>query len=345
MLRSRCRWVSGLARQHKDSKLFLCVSLNPAIDKRLTVYRLEPGRVNRAVTTKAAPGGKSTHVAMVLQVLGANVVWTGFHGGAEGAVLIEGLQDLGIRTRGVPISGRTRTNLEILEDDGAVTELLEPGPTVTPTEIMNLQNECEELLRDTDQPGALILSGSLPPGAPADCYARLTQLGHRYGTKVFLDASGEPLRRALEARPDFVKVNQSEGSEVTGIHVQDLHEAGLAVERILGAGARSAAISLGAEGLAFQADATLPAIYAPAPRVNVTSAVGSGDAALAGFAFACSAGLDNVATLQLAVACGAANCLAELPGRPRKFDIERLRECVVVGPLESLAKGRDPRSC
>lgn len=345
MLRSRCRWVSGLARQHKDSKLFLCVSLNPAIDKRLTVHRLEPGCVNRAVTVKAAPGGKAAHVAMVLQVLGANVVWTGFHGGAEGAVLMEGLRDLGIRTRGVPISGRTRTNLEILDDNGTATELLEPGPTVTPAEIMNLRNRCEELLRETNQPGALILSGSLPPGAPTDCYARLTELGHKHGAKVFLDTGGEPLRRALEARPDFVKANQSEASEMSGIQVQDLHGAGIAMEKIVGAGARSAAISLGAGGLVFQADATLPAIYAPALPVNVTSAVGSGDAALAGFAFACGAGLDNVTTLQLAVACGAANCLAELPGQPRKHDIDRLRESVVVGPLESLAKGRSLRSC
>jgi 1-phosphofructokinase family hexose kinase len=321
------------------------VSLNPAIDKRLTLRKFEPGCVNRAVTAIAAPGGKAAHVAMVLQILGANVVWTGFHGGIEGTLLLQGLEELGIRTRGVPIDGQTRTNLEIVDGDGTVTELLEPGPTVTPTEIMNVRNSCDVFLRGNDRPRALILSGSLPPGAPADCYARFTEWGHKHRIKVFLDASGEPLRRALEARPDFVKANQSEASEIAGIQIQDLNEVAEALEKIVEAGANSAAITLGAGGLAWKPDTNLAPIYAPALSVDVISAVGSGDAALAGFVFASSAGLDNAATLQLAVACGAANCLAELPGRPRKSDIDRLRESVIIGKPESLAKDGGLRSC
>jgi 1-phosphofructokinase family hexose kinase len=325
--------------------VFLCVSLNPAIDKRLTVPKLELGRVNRAVNAEAAPGGKAAHVAMVLQILGAEVTWTGFHGGAEGAILLEGLQNLGIHTRGVAIDGRTRTNLEILDDDRTITELLEPGPAVTATEIRNLEKSCEEFLRANHQPSVMILSGSVPPEAPADCYSRLTELGHKHGAKVFLDASGEPLRCALPAHPDFVKANQSEASEITGIPIRDLNEVGPALKKITGAGAHSAAVSLGADGLAWRPSANASPLYAPAPNVNAISAVGSGDAALAGFALACSAGLDDVSTLKMAVACGAANCLAALPGRPKKCDIDRLRENVIVGPLESLASGRSLRSC
>ena len=325
--------------------MFLCVSVNPAIDKRLMVRKLELGRVNRAVNAEAAPGGKAAHVAMVLQILGAEVTWIGFHGGAEGAILLEGLRDLGIRTQGVAIAGRTRTNLEILDDERTVTELLEPGPTVTAAEIRNLENRCEAFLRVHDEPSVMILSGSLPPGAPTDCYSRLTEMGHKHGAKVFLDTSGEPLRCALPAHPDFVKANQSEASEITGIPIRDLNEIGSALEKITAAGAHSAAISLGAGGLAWQPATNVAALYAPAPQVNAISAVGSGDASLAGFASALSAGLDDVATLQLAVACGAANCLAELPGRPKKDDINRLRENAIVGPLESLASDRSLRSC
>ena len=325
--------------------MFLCVSLNPAIDKRLTVRKLEPGGVNRAVTAEAAPGGKAAHVAMVLQILGAEVTWIGFHGGAEGAILLEGLRSLGIHTRGVTTGGRTRTNLEILDDNHTVTELLEPGPSVTAAEIRNLENSCEEFLRGNDPPSVMILSGSLPPGTPADCYSRLTELGHKHSAKVFLDSSGEPLRCALPAHPDFVKVNQSEASEITEIPIRGLNEVGATLEKITAAGAQSAAVSLGAGGLAWQPSTNVSPLYASAPNVNAISAVGSGDAALAGFAFARSAGLDEVAMLQLAVACGAANCLAELPGRPKKRDIDRLRKNVIVGPLESLASGRSLRSC
>jgi 1-phosphofructokinase family hexose kinase len=326
-------------------KLFLCVSLNPAIDKRVTVSRLELGGVNRAVTSVAAPGGKAAHVAMVLQILGAKVTWTGLYGGPAGAILLEGLRNLGIRTRGVPIGGTTRTNLEILDDDRTVTELLEPGPQVTSAEISQLERTCEEFLRVNDRPSAVIFSGSLPQGAPANSYSRLIQLAHRYDAKVFLDTSGEPLRRALEARPDFVKANQSEISDITGMPTLDLQDVGTALDKTIAAGAQSAAISLGERGLAWQPGPTLPALYAPALQVDVTSAVGSGDAALAGFAFAWGTRLDYATTLQLAVACGAANCLAVLPGQPRKCDIDSLREKATVSPLESLANDGSLRSC
>jgi fructose-1-phosphate kinase PfkB-like protein len=65
-----------------QSAAFFCVSLNPAIDTRLVLDEFQIGRINRASEVHRAPGGKGTHVAMGLQVLGANPTWIGFSGGA-----------------------------------------------------------------------------------------------------------------------------------------------------------------------------------------------------------------------------------------------------------------------
>ena len=321
------------------------MSLNPAIDKRLTLATLELGRANRAATVRAAPGGKAAHVAMVLRILGANVMWIGFQGGVEGAALVNELEDLGIRAEGVQIDGQTRTNLEILEESGTITELLEPGPTVMASEIRNLLAKCEGLLERTGPTGTLILSGSLPPGAPADCYSQFIELGHRHRSKVFLDTNGEPLRCALQAKPDFVKINQTEASALIGMLIQDVNDAQVACRQIVGAGARSAAVTLGAKGLVWLSDSTAPAMYATPPVVKPVSPVGSGDAVLAGFAFGGTMQLDRCWSLQLAVACGAANCVAELPGRPTKDDIDRFREDVAIGTLDSPAKTGSLQSC
>jgi len=64
------------------SAAFSCVSLNPAIDTWLVLDEFQIGRINRASEVHRAPGGKGTHVAMGLQVLGANPTWIGFSGGA-----------------------------------------------------------------------------------------------------------------------------------------------------------------------------------------------------------------------------------------------------------------------
>src|SRR6266849_1100355 len=110
---------------------FFCVSLNPAIDTRLVLKEFLPGRVNRVEEVYRTPGGKAAHVAMALQGLGATPTWIGFCGGATGSELIAGLHRLGIETVPISTGQPTRVNLEIVDTRGEVTEVLEPGGTIT----------------------------------------------------------------------------------------------------------------------------------------------------------------------------------------------------------------------
>ena len=314
--------------------MFLCVSLNPAIDKRLRLERLQHGRVNRVMEATPAPGGKSAHVAMVLRTLGADPLWLGFAGGPTGTALIAGLKALSIRTEAVTIANATRMNLEILENDGEVTEILEPGQPVTSEELEQLRHSFQVALQESAGKVTAILSGSLPSGVPEDYYATLVELGHQCGCRVFVDTSGEPLRQALKAGPDFVKPNQEEGEWLSGRVIDGPRSAGSALETILASGAKEGAISLGAEGLVWRTAAEKRLLYARVPQLAGRSTVGSGDSTIAGFAFAEDQTLDAVESLRLAAACGAANCLAEGPGRARASDIARLKKEIQVETLK-----------
>jgi len=310
--------------------VFLCVSLNPAIDKRVRLERLQRGRVNRALEVTPAPGGKAAHVAMVLRTLGADPLWLGFAGGPAGTALIEGLNAMSIRAEAVETANATRVNLEILEDDGTVTEILEPGPPVMREELERLQIAFEQVLRRATGKTTAILSGSLPPGVPEDYYATLIGLGHEHGCRLIVDTSGEPLRLALKANPDFVKPNQQEAEWLSGCVIEGPRSAENALKHILSAGARAGAISLGADGLIWRSTNEEKAFFAKVPQLAVRSSVGSGDATLAGFAFADHQGLEPAEALRLAAACGTANCLAEGPGRARADDIARLKKEIRV---------------
>ena len=311
---------------------FLCVSLNPAIDKRLTLDTLKPGRVNRATDAIPAPGGKAAHVAMVLRALGADPLWLGFTGGPNGDSLLQGLRALSIRAEGIPTAAETRMNLEILEENGTVTEILEPGSPVTSAERELLLRAFETALELT--PNAIVvLSGSLPPGLPKNEFATLIKIGHERGARVFLDTSGEPLRLGLQQRPDFAKPNQEESEWLIGRTIDGNASAASALEVLVKDGPRSAAISLGAKGLVWRGAANKDALVAIPPKLEAASAVGSGDATIAGFAFAASRNLEPPDALRLAVACGAANVLADLPGRVRFSDVERLRTQVQIQSL------------
>ncbi|HEY1482040.1 MAG TPA: hexose kinase [Candidatus Acidoferrum sp.] len=313
--------------------MFLCVSLNPAVDKRITLRDLQLGRVNRALNSIAAPGGKAAHVAMVLRTLGAEPIWVGFVGGASGISMLDGLRGMSICAEAVNIGGSTRTNLELVDDKG-VTEVLEPGPHVAISERQRFEDKLREILAKSPA-STVIFSGSLPPGVPVDFYCRLVTLTHEYGGRAFVDSSGEAFKMALQAQPEFVKPNQEEAESWRGSTIDGIRSAAVTLNAMLDAGACAGALSLGADGLIFRPSKQQhDTFFASGPELSVKSSVGSGDATLAGFAFAGQQGLPPMEAVRLAAACGAANCLAEGPGLARAVDIERLKREIHVEVLQ-----------
>lgn len=301
--------------------MFICVSPNPAIDKRLLIPSLTPGGVIRASHARGYPGGKSTHVAMVLRTLGASPHWIGFCGGSTGDELASGLTAIGIQPHPVRTEAQTRTNLEILDGRGVVTEILEPGGAPSERELAAFEKSCRELFALGAASAVVIFSGSLPPGMPPASYERLVSVAKEYGCQTFLDTGGEPLRMALAARPHFVKLNRDEAAAALGRTFNSIAAASAAVRQLLKLGATAAALSLGAEGMLFCEGDGAPVLFAPAPRLSVQSAVGSGDSAMAGFAYAMANKEKAEGAVRLAAACGAANCLADSPGAGHLADI------------------------
>jgi len=310
--------------------MFICVSPNPAIDKRLTAASFMRGRINRIRTSESFPGGKSTHVAMVLKTLGASPQWIGPCGGASGQELLAGLKNLGIEATSCSTLQATRTNLEIAEDDGTVTEVLEPGGTPSQEEWAEFEGACRQMFAERAENAWVILSGSLPANAPPDLHARLIKIAQELHCRTLLDTSGEPLRSGLGTKPCFVKPNREEASRLLDTRVDSLATGVIAIRKLLSLGACSAALSLGAEGLLFCSGLSEPVLFAPSLPLQPRSTVGCGDSALAGFAFGFASRFLPSDTLQLAAACGAANCLADSPGAARLSDIQNFQRQVSV---------------
>ena len=310
--------------------MFLCVSGNPAVDKRIRMEHLRRGEVNRAESAQGFAGGKAAHVAMVLRTLGEKPEWIGPCGGGSGKEVLEGLSRLGIQASGVRIEGTTRINLEILESDGTVTEILEPGPRVGAEEWRAFLEKCQEKFEQGREGLSTIFSGSLPPGTAANLYGTLIKAARNAKCRTFLDASGEVLREGLQAMPEFVKPNREEASRLLGTRIDSLPAGAAAVRKLLEYGAQSAALSLGRDGLLFCAGTKEPVLHATGRIIEGRSTVGCGDSAVAGFAFGLGHGLSAEDTLGLAASCGAANCLADSPGTAKIEDIWNIQKQISV---------------
>ena len=302
----------------------LCISANPAIDRRLRINRLALGKVNRAQSADALPGGKAAHVAMSAKALGARAVWLGFVGGATGEAVVKGLRELEIEVVPIQTRSSTRVNFELIEDCGRVTEVLEPGAAPDEKERSKMASRLAEGLSAEWNGAPVVISGSLPLGTPPEFYKEIIEVAHANGSLVLLDTSGDSLRVGLEAKPDLIKPNRSEAEALLGRSISGFDSAIVAARDAIGRGASSAAVTLGAEGLIWLESGNGPAWIARPPQLRAISTVACGDATIAGFAFAFLEALTGEKAVRLAAACGAANCLAQLEGRISRSDVEAL---------------------
>lgn len=287
--------------------MILTVTMNPSIDTRYTVDHLVIDDVNRVTAAKTA-GGKGLNVSRVLVQLGDDVVATGLLGGHSGAYLGDLMDADGIPHRFTPIAGESRTCIALLHD-GNQTELLESGPTVSAEELGAFMDNYRDLVADAS---CVTLSGSLPKGVPAGCYADLVRIAREAGVPVLLDSSGAALDAALasDVKPTLVKPNLTEvnGLLGTSFSPDDLDElrATLAADERF-AGIDWVVVSMGAAGsVAFHDGRTL---RARAPRIDAVNATGSGDSTIAGFAHAIAAGSDAEEVLRCGNTCGTLNAM------------------------------------
>ena len=107
-----------------------------------------------------------------------------------------------------------------------------------------------------------------------------------------------------------------------------------ATKQLIERGARSAAITLGADGMVWR-EASGDVWMAKPPRVKAITTVGCGDTAFAGFAYAALEGWTGERALRFATACGAANCLAQFEGRISIADVSSLVPQIEVLQLDS----------
>ncbi len=275
--------------------MILTVTPNPALDVTYTVPGFRPHTSHRVIETAAQAGGKGVNVARVLTALGRPARCVLPLGGPTGDAVRADLVAAGLDHAEVPIGGDTRRTVTIADGTDA-TALNEPGPTLTPAEWDALLGETA---RHLPQAAVLVLSGSLPPGAPADGYGQLVALGRQFDLPVILDADGPALLAALPARPTAIKPNAAELTAATG-----LPDPRGAARVLLRRGAESVLASLGPAGLlAVDAHGTWRcAPPAPVPG-NPT---GAGDATVAALAAGLSGNAGWPAILPDAVALSAA---------------------------------------
>jgi 1-phosphofructokinase family hexose kinase len=290
--------------------MIVTVTLNPTLDKTLSVPRFQPGALHRARILREDLGGKGINVSRALRALGITSRLVGFMGGGTGQVMQNRLRAAGFDVHFLEVEGETRRNITLHDEaSGQYTKINEPGPTVGLHHLAALQAQVDQMTQRGD---LWAFCGSLPPGAPSDLYARLIQQVQERGGRAFLDSSGPALHAGVAARPFAIKPNSEEAAELLGLPLRGDDEHCTAARRLQDKGISVVALTRGAQGLVLAMEGD--ALMATPPSVAVRSPVGAGDAALAGLLWAISDRCDAAETARRVVACGTATAMQEGTG-------------------------------
>ena len=280
------------------------ICLNPALDRTVTVDALIPGQVNRIRMSRTDVGGKGMNVAVVCRRLGLEAQVIGCAGVDGYAKLQAKAKDEGIGCDFHTVEGAIRVNTKVFPLDGSgVTELNEPGPTLTAEDLDVFFDLAIEKTQGSD---FVVITGSLPPGCPAHTYRELIRV---LKVPCILDVGGEALRLGVEAKPFLIKPNHHELAATIGHELHTMEDIRAAAQSFVDGGIRHVVVSLGKDGALYVGEEGC--FYAPEIPVEVKSTVGAGDALVGGLLYGLVTGGSMREGFRAGAAAGTASVMTE----------------------------------
>lgn len=270
-----------------DNIGFLCVCLNPVVQKTLIFKNLEPGEVNRTAKHRVDAAGKGICPTRVLTQLGERAINLTQLGGPTRDWFLSLCEADGLSVRWVESGAPIRFCTTIIDESSRhATELVEEA---LPVDAGTSERILEAFVSLLPEVNVVLLSGTVAAGIAPGTMARLAAAAGRTGRRLYLDIKGADLLECLQQHPVCVKPNLEELAATMGAPyalVKNDDEARRLVERA----GRDYHSRYGA--LLVVTRGSRPTLYwdgsylgeKPADTVDAVNPIGSGDAFGAGIA-------------------------------------------------------------
>ncbi len=309
--------------------LIVTVTLNPAIDRTVSVEEFCIDKVNRVKSIQRDAGGKGLNVSKTIKALGGDSEALALLGGRNGQWISEEAARIGIKLLEVPVQGETRENIKIVDlVDKTYTDLNESGPVSDETLVTNLINKIENLVTSED---ALVLSGSPLPGMPETIFRSIIERVKDKQIPVIVDVEGNYLKYAIEAKPTLIKPNIDELEAFLGKTLSTIEEIVASARALITAGVQYVVISRGEDGLLWVDKNQV--LEAKGLKVEVKSTVGAGDAVVAALVMGLSEHLTPEEIMRRAVATATSVIMTEGSRTGALNNLKTLENQIVINKL------------
>jgi tagatose 6-phosphate kinase len=278
------------------------ITLNPMLDKTVTIERLARGTIHRASNMGMVAGGKGINVSIQLKRWGAKTLATGFLGGEVGSIILRLLDNDKVDHDFVITDAMTREGVTYLEPDGTWTAMFEPSLQVGVRFVQDLSKKIDSLAAKSTW---IVCGGSSPRPETDDIFHEAILSAQRAGISSVLDSYGAAFDLALKARPTLVKPNKSEFEKTFQQSLKTERDYLQAINFLQSKGVVYCVISDGANvcyaGIRGHTWKIKP------PAVKSVNPTGSGDAMIAGILYGFQKGWKFERCLAFGAAAGAAN--------------------------------------
>lgn len=279
------------------------VTLNPSLDYLLTLDALSLGALNRSTSDHFLAGGKGINVSQVLTTLGVPSHVLGFTGGFTGQEVERLLQNAGISTDFIHVSGETRVNVKVRAQEE--TEINAAGPDIDSLQFEKLKAQVRNLAKHD----VLVLSGSIPSSLPINTYEQFAKLCSESDIRFVVDAEGASLLKTLPFHPFLIKPNHHELGEMVGAEINSPQDAVKHAKTLVALGAQQVIVSLAGKGAVYVSASH--SFIANAPKGTVKGSVGAGDSLVAGFLAALEQDKSIEQAFKTGIASGSATAFSD----------------------------------
>ena len=302
--------------------MIITITMNPAIDKTVTIDEFGIDKVNRISSSRLDAAGKGINVSKVVRELGGRTKTIAFLGGASGNFIKSELEKEKISLVDVAIDGETRTNIKVVDPvSKTFTDINDSGSLVTQDQLALFE---KKMLNYVTSQSLVVFTGSVPPGVSKEVYKAYINRVQSIGATAVLDADGDLLKYGVEAGPKIIKPNIHELEKYADIQLEREEDIISVAKGLLEFGTELIAVSLGEKGALFiTRDKT---IRASGLKVDVKGTVGAGDAMLGAICYGVHKNLPFEEIIRLAIGASAAKVCMEgtrPPSLDRVYDLSK----------------------
>lgn len=275
-------------------------------------------------------GGQGVWQARMLLRLGVKVTMCSVLTGESGRVLRHLLADEGIDMVTVDRHGRGGAYVHDRRGGQRIKLIDHGGEPLSRHDLDELYGITLGQALGVD---IVILSGPAGEKAlPADVYRRLAADLGKTGCRVIVDLAGDRLKAALAGGVELAKVSDEELLADGRITEKTVSQLVAAMHSLHAEGAKSVIVTRAHEPLLLLAGGVVTVVTMP--TMQVADETGAGDSLTAGVAAALAGGASLAEAITVGAAAGALNVTRHGLGTGDPQTIERLRQHVVLKPLE-----------